>query len=75
MTYQKIFDLKFNKKVSTVKLQKTFPNETGKIGRIALMELPAKTLKRLISDQKKLKRILKLKQILQKRKASLLKNA
>ncbi len=68
MTYQKIFDLKFKKKIPTLKLQKSFPDETEKIGRIALMEVPVKTLKRLISDGKKLKRILNLKASFRKRK-------
>ena len=64
MTYQKIFDLKFNKKVPTLALAKTFPNEQDKIRRIALMELPLKTLKRLVRNEKELERLLLLKQAL-----------
>lgn len=68
MTYQKLFDLKFNKKVPTIELQKYFPKEAGKIGAVALAELPVKTLRQLISDGKKLRQLLELKAEFRKRK-------
>jgi len=66
MTYQKIFDLKFKHKVPTLKLQETFPRESDKIRRVALMELPLQTLKRLIKDEKKVDDLLRLKRTLAK---------
>ncbi len=67
MTYQKIYELKFRKKVPTFKLKKIFPNDHGKIYQIALMELPVRTLKRLVRNEKKLVRLLLLKKTLTKR--------
>ncbi|PIQ85485.1 MAG: hypothetical protein COV74_08320 [Candidatus Omnitrophica bacterium CG11_big_fil_rev_8_21_14_0_20_45_26] len=70
MTYQKIFDLKFKKKVSTVELQKYFPNENGKICKIALMELPEKTLKKLVPNKRTVKEVIQLKKSLEKKSYS-----
>lgn len=66
MTYRKILDLKFNQKVPTIKLHKNFPRESGKIGRVALAELPVKTLRELIADERELRQILDLKAALKK---------
>lgn len=67
MTYRKIFDLKFGKKVSTFQLQRYFPNESSKICKIALMELPAKTLRKLCLDRKTADQVLQLKRELRRR--------
>ena len=64
MTYRQIFDLKFKKKIPTLKLEESFPEERKKIRRIALMELPLKTLKRLVRSEKELEELLFLKQSL-----------
>ena len=68
MTYRKIFDLKFKKKISTLELQKTFPEECHKVSQVALAELPAKMLKQILRDGEKLEQILLLKKSLDVRK-------
>lgn len=61
MTYRKIFDLKYKRKVPTLKLHQDFPQDQEKISEIALLELSEKTLSRLVRDEKKLERVLNLK--------------
>ena len=68
MTYRKIFDLKFKKKISTLELQKTFPGECRKVSQVALAELPAKTLKQILRGGEKLEQVLLLKKSLDVRK-------
>lgn len=62
MTYRRILDLKFRKKVSTLKLERSFPDERQKVVRVALMELPEKTLKKVIRKEKDLEKLLLMKQ-------------
>ncbi|OGW80860.1 MAG: hypothetical protein A3G33_05555 [Omnitrophica bacterium RIFCSPLOWO2_12_FULL_44_17] len=64
MTYQKIFDLKFRKRVPTMELKNRYPNELAKISRIALLELPVSELKILVRKENELKRLLTLKKFL-----------
>ena len=62
MTYQKIFDLKFNGEVPTYELGKRFPKELRKISRIALLELPKSILRELIKQEKEFQKLMALKQ-------------
>ena len=70
MTYKKIFDLKINKKIPTAKLHQAFPKECLKVTRVALLQLPTRTLKELIRDGKKLDQLLILKQKLKSKKTN-----
>ncbi len=67
MTYEKIFKLKFEQDVPTHELEKRFPKELKKISKIALMELPATTLKGLIKREDELEKLMSLKQALLKK--------
>lgn len=61
MTYQEIVELKFRKKIPTFELHRIIPEECEKISRVALSELPVKTLRKLIRDEKKLAELLLIK--------------
>lgn len=52
MTYERIYNLKFRKRVPTYRLRKQFPNEARKIARIALLQLPENLLKKLLAREK-----------------------
>ena len=62
MTFQKLFDLKFKKGVSTIELEKRFPNQRKKISTLALLELPSNVLKKVVDTDKELCKLLELKQ-------------
>lgn len=61
MTYEKIFDLKFKKGYSTNELIEKFPNEADKVRKIALLHLSTPILKKTLSEEGFLKKILDLK--------------
>ncbi len=61
MTYEKIFELKFKKGYSTSELIEKFPGEADKVREIALLHLSTPTLKKTLSEEDFLKRILDLK--------------
>lgn len=67
MTYQKIFDLKFNQEVPTYELGKRFPKHRKKISRIALLDIPFSLLRQLIKREDELEKLLSLKEWLYKR--------
>ncbi len=67
MTYQKILDLKFKKKIPTLTLQKIFRKAYEKVRQVALTELPSKTLRKLIRNERKLEELLSLKKSLKAR--------
>ncbi len=64
MTYREIFDLKFHKKMSTLELERTHPAEIGKIREVALLDLPHRTLKKLLRNDRRLEELLTLKKTL-----------
>ncbi len=61
MTYEKIFDLKFKKGYSTNELIEKFPSEADKVRKIALLHLSTPILKKTLSEEDFLKKILDLK--------------
>lgn len=61
MTYEMLFDLKFREGLSTFELVKRFPHEISRVSEIALLEVPEKTLKQIVKEEKELKRLLRLK--------------
>jgi hypothetical protein len=70
MTYEKIYDLKFNKNVTTFDLEKQFPNERDKISRIALLELSPTELRRVMRRSDEFQKIMNLKQWLERKNTS-----
>ena len=61
MTYQEIFDLKYNQGFSTYELVKRFPEEVERISEVALLEIPENTLREVILEAKMLDRLITLK--------------
>lgn len=61
MTYQKIFELKFKKGFSTSQLFQRFPDEVSKVAEIALLQVPTSILRKMVSEEERLSRILSLK--------------
>lgn len=64
MTYQRLFELKFKKRIPTYELGKRYPKELKKISRIALLELSSRELLELVKRERELKRLLNLKELL-----------
>ena len=61
MTYKKIFELKFKKGYSTNELIEKFPEQADKVREIALLHLPIPLLKKTVSEDGLLERVLNLK--------------
>ena len=61
MTYKKIFELKFKKGYSTNELIEKFPEQADKVREIALLHLPTPLLKKTVSEDGLLERVLNLK--------------
>ena len=61
MTYEKIFDLKFKKGYSTNELIEKFPAEADKVREIALLHLSTPLLKKMVSEDWLLEKLLNLK--------------
>ena len=61
MTYEKIFELKFKKGYSTNELIKKLPAEADKVREIALLHLPTPLLKKMVSEDWLLEKLLNLK--------------
>lgn len=57
MTYREIFDLKYNKGLSTYELVRRFPHEIERVSEVALLDIPESTLKDVLPEQKVLKRV------------------
>lgn len=62
MTFQKLFHLKFREGVSTIELEKRFPREKKKISTLAMLELPAHTLRRVVNTREEFEHLSHLKQ-------------
>ena len=62
MNYEKLFDLKFKKRLSTYELLRRFPNAMGQVADVALMDVPEPTLKEIVVEEKDFERLMKLKQ-------------
>jgi len=63
MTYEKLFDLKFKKGLSTYELIRKFPESVTQVSEIALLEVPKETLQEIIKEEKDFNRIMRLKQM------------
>ena len=61
MTYEKIFELKFKKGYSTNELIQKYPEVAHKVREIALLHLPTPLLKKTVSEDWLLARVLNLK--------------
>ena len=61
MTYQEIFDLKYNQGFSTYELVQRFPQEVARISEVALLEIPEDTLREVIAESEVLDRLMNLK--------------
>lgn len=69
MTFQKLFTMKFKEGVSTIELERRFPRERRKIYTLALLELPSRTLRRVVGTRKEFEQLSQLKQKLFKVKS------
>ena len=70
MTYERIYDLKFNKNLPTYVLERKFPREKRKISRLALFDVPPAELRQLVSHEE-LEKLENLKHWLSQRTAEL----
>ena len=61
MTYQKLFDLKYNKGFSTYELVRRFPHDIDRVSEVALLDVPEATLKEVLREKEVLKRVKNLK--------------
>ena len=67
MTYERLFQLKFEDEVPTHQLGKQFPRERKKISRLALLELPLSRLRKVVRNEEEFRKLLLLKEWLIKR--------
>ena len=51
MTYERLYDLKFNKHLPTYQLGMKYPREKRRISKIALLQLPFSMLKKLLKRE------------------------
>lgn len=63
---EQIMDLKYRKGVATCELVRLFPENTSSVSEIALLEIPEKTLRRVVREKHLLQRLLALKKQLPK---------
>ncbi len=61
MTYERIFDLKFNKGVSTYELVRRYPEEIERVSEVALLDVPDYTLRQILPTQKDYRHLMNLK--------------
>lgn len=61
MTYQQLFYLKFRKGVSTYELARRYPQAIDRVSEVALLEVPERTLRAIIREEKEFNRLMRLK--------------
>jgi len=61
MTYQRLYDLKFRKGVSTYELMRRYPRHIKRVSEVALLDIPDATLREIIREEKTLCRLMRLK--------------
>jgi hypothetical protein len=61
MTYEKLFELKYKKRLSTYELLRRFPDATEQVADVALMDVPEPTLKEIMVEEKEYHRLMRLK--------------
>ena len=74
MTYEKLFDLKFKKRLSTQELVCRYPSEIQRVSEIALLDIPEATLRKILKEKKIFERLVDLKKKFLKEKPGLSKN-
>ena len=67
MTYERLFQLKFEEEVPTHQLGKQFPRERKKISRLALLELAPSRLRKVVKNGEEFRKLMMLKEWLLKR--------
>ena len=67
MTYERLFQLKFEEEVPTHQLGKQFPRERKKISRLALLELAPSQLRKVVKNGEEFRKLMMLKEWLLKR--------
>lgn len=65
--YEKIFDLKYRKKIPTCALAHRFPGHIDRVNEVALLDVPEKTLRKIVAEKKILERLILLKKQFQKK--------
>ncbi|MFZ5802092.1 MAG: hypothetical protein ACOY3K_03145 [Candidatus Omnitrophota bacterium] len=66
MTYEKIFELKFERGFTTHELAQRFPKEIRRVSEVALLELPDEMLQEVMPEKDMLKRVRLLRKRFQK---------
>ena len=61
MTYEKLFDLKYRKRMSTYQLVCRFPKEVKRVSEVALLEVSESTLREVLPEKKAFERLMELK--------------
>ena len=61
MTYQKIVYLKFKKGIPTQELLKKYPEDKNRVREVALLDVPAETLREIVREEKEFNRLMRLK--------------
>ena len=61
MTYEKLLNLKYRKKISTYELVCRFPKEIKRVSEIALLDVPEATLREVLPEKKTFERLMGLK--------------
>ncbi|HOW60036.1 MAG TPA: hypothetical protein PLO78_09980 [Candidatus Omnitrophota bacterium] len=59
--YEQLIDLKYHRGVSTCELVHLFPSHIKRVSEVALLEVPEKTLRRVVREKKRLERLINLK--------------
>ncbi len=59
--YEKLFDLKYRQGVSTCDLAHRFPGHIERVSEVALLDIPKKVLRKVVSEKDVLDRLMSLK--------------
>ena len=61
MTYERLFELKFKKRISTYELVRRYPRHIKEVSEVALLDVPEETLLQIVQEEKVLKKVKALK--------------
>jgi len=64
--YEKLFDLKYRKGISTYELAQRFPEHINRVHEVALLDISENTLKELVPEKRLLERLISLKKQFQR---------
>lgn len=59
--YEKLFDLKYRQGISTCDLAHRFPSHIERVNEVALLDIPKKVLREVVSEKEVLERLMNLK--------------